>query len=127
MINRYLSVFLVAVLVGCAGFDDTNALIKEGKWVPIGERDGVRGLPSRPLSDLNQLAQQAGVDAVDIAGYERGYNEGIDRYCDIANAYNIGLSGMQYFGVCAYKLDGLRFKMEWQRGFDYFTSGDSTF
>lgn len=113
--------------MGCAGLDDTNALIKEGNWVAIGERDGVRGLPSRSLSDLDELAQQAGAENADVGNYERGYHQGIERYCDIDNAYDIGLSGMQYLGVCAYTADGLRFRMEWQRGYDYFSAGDSSF
>lgn len=127
MVHKFLVVFFAALFVGCAGFDDSNALIQQGNWFAIGERDGVRGLPSRSLSELDKLAQSAGGKNVDVGGYEKGYQDGIERYCDVNNGYDIGLSGMQYLGVCAYKSDGLRFRMEWQRGYDHFNAGDNSF
>ncbi|WP_255555710.1 DUF2799 domain-containing protein [Enterovibrio paralichthyis] len=122
-----LASLVMLLMVGCAAVQNAESLVKEGKWQAVGEQDGVRGLPSRSMTDLEELAQRAGVDNVDVNEYEAGYNEGIDRYCDVGNAYDIGLSGMQYLGVCSYLPDGLRFQMEWQRGFEDFQSADQTF
>lgn len=127
MLHKYLAIVLLTFIVGCVGLNDTTALIKKGDWTAIGERDGMRGLPSRSIADLDKLALSAGVESVNLGNYETGYNTGIERYCDVGNAYEIGLSGMQYLGVCAYKSDGLRFQMQWQRGYDYFQAGDSSF
>lgn len=127
MLNKYLMVILTAFMLGCVGVNDTNALIKKGDWKAVGESDGMRGLPARSVSDLDSLALKAEVTSVDLFSYEAGYNSGIERYCDVGNAYDIGLSGMQYMGVCAYRTDGLRFQMQWQRGYDYFRAGDSSF
>lgn len=118
---------LVLMMVGCVSSQDAVSLIEKGDWQAVGEQDGVRGLPSRTMSELDALAQRAGVEHVDVGDYEAGYNLGVDRYCDVANAYDIGLSGMQYLGVCSYLPDGLRFQMEWQRGFQDFQSADQTF
>ena len=127
MFNKYISFFLALFIVGCVNIDNIDSLIKKGNWVVVGERDGARGLPSRSLTELDVLADAAGVQKVDIISYEDGYNTGIEKFCDVGNAYSIGLSGMQYFGVCSYKSDGLRFRMEWQRGFDHFQAGDGSF
>ncbi|MDD1782996.1 DUF2799 domain-containing protein [Enterovibrio sp. ZSDZ35] len=127
MLKKSGVLFLAALMVGCAGIEDTTNLVQQGDWTAVGERDGVRGLPSRSMSDLQALAAKAGVDAVNVAEYEQGYNEGVDRYCDVNNAYEIGLSGMQYLGVCANMENGVRFELEWQRGFEDFQSADQTF
>lgn len=120
-----LSIFLITFLTACAG--DIDALAKQGDWFAVGEQDGVRGLPSRSLSDLNKLAEKTGSINLSVGNYEAGYHVGIEKYCDVNNAYEIGLSGMQYLGVCAYRADGLRFRMEWQRGYDYFSAVDSSY
>ncbi len=127
MFNKCIPPFLALFIVGCVSVDSIDSLIKKGNWVVVGERDGVRGLPSRSLTELDVLANAVGVEKVDIVSYENGYNSGIEKFCDVGNAYSIGLSGMQYFGVCSYKSDGLRFRMEWQRGFDHFQAGDRSF
>ncbi|WP_407331274.1 DUF2799 domain-containing protein [Enterovibrio sp. 27052020O] len=127
MLNKFLTSLLALLLVGCVNIEATESLVQKGDWQAVGERDGVRGLPSRSMSDLDELASKAGVQHVDVGDYEAGYNEGIDRYCDVNNAYDIGLSGMQYLGVCANQEDGMRFQMQWRRGFEDFQSADQTF
>ncbi|MGF1705585.1 DUF2799 domain-containing protein [Enterovibrio baiacu] len=126
MVKKIALSLLVMTMVGCVSIDSAESLAAEGKWQAIGESDGVRGLPSRSLSDLAELARKAGV-AANVNNYESGYASGVDKYCDVNNAYDIGLSGFQYLGVCANTPDGLRFQMEYQRGFEDFQSADQTF
>ena len=38
------------------------------------------------------------------------------------HAYQIGLSGQVYEGVCSGTEDAQRFRMEWQRGWDEFSN-----
>ena len=127
MLKKSLVSLVALMVVGCASVGDVESLAKKGDWLAVGEQDGLRGIPSRSMSDLNDLAQRVGVKNVDVSDYESGYEEGVDRYCSLNNAYDIGLSGMQYLGVCANKPDGLRFQMQWQRGFEEFQSADQTF
>ncbi len=104
----------------------TETLVKQNKWYEVGLRDGERGLTSRSMSELNVLAKNNGLFAPNVVKYETGYKIGIDRFCNLDNAYDIGLSGMNYNGVCANQPDGLQFSMDWQRGFsDFQSSGNS--
>lgn len=127
MLKKSVVSLVALMVVGCASVGDAESLVKKGDWQAVGEQDGLRGIPSRSMSDLNELAQRAGGQNVDVSDYESGYAEGVDRYCSLDNAYDIGLSGMQYLGVCANRPDGLRFQMQWQRGFEDFQSADQTF
>lgn len=127
MLKKSLVSLVALTMVGCAAMENTESLVQKGDWLAVGEQDGLRGIPSRSVSDLNALAQRAGVEYVGVNDYETGYADGVDRYCHLGNAYDIGLSGMQYLGVCSNKPDGLRFQMEWQRGFEDFQSADQTF
>ncbi|MEZ8148630.1 DUF2799 domain-containing protein [Enterovibrio norvegicus] len=127
MVKSIALSLLVMTMVGCVSIDSAESLAAEGKWQAIGESDGVRGLPSRSLSDLAELAQKAGVASANVGNYESGYMSGVDKYCDVNNAYDIGLSGFRYLGVCANAPDGLRFQMEYQRGFEDFQYADQTF
>ncbi|WP_028024628.1 DUF2799 domain-containing protein [Enterovibrio calviensis] len=127
MFKKSLTALLAVVLVGCVHIEGSDSLIQKGDWQTVGVRDGERGVPSKSMASLKKLAVKAGVDNVDVGDYEAGYNEGVDRYCNVDNAYDIGLSGMQYLGVCSSKEDGVRFQLQWQRGFEDFQSADQTF
>ena len=99
---------LVALLSGCAA--SVDELAKSGDWFEIGYRDGVKGRHSRPFSDLQQLGQ------VNQGEYDQGYLKGVDEYCNPDFAYQIGLSGQYYEGVCEGTENAQKFRMEWQRG-----------
>lgn len=127
MIRLILTLIVMFSLSACGSFQGNLALVKKGDWQAVGQRDGERGLPSRSLSELQSLAKKAGVQQADISDYESGYQAGLERYCNVGNAYDIGLSGMQYNGVCNNQDDGLQFQMEWQRGFNDFQIGGGGF
>lgn len=123
-------IFVVSSLIflsACSSMVSTSSLIKQGKWYAVGLRDGERGLDSRTMRELNTLAQENGTQTADVVLYEDGYQTGIDRYCDVNNAYDIGLSGMTYHGVCGNQENGLKFLMDWKRGFADYQSADKTF
>lgn len=119
-------VISILFLTACSAMVSTETLVKQNKWYEVGLRDGERGLTSRSMSELNVLAKNNGLFAPNVVKYETGYKIGIDRFCNLDNAYDIGLSGMNYNGVCANQPDGLQFSMDWQRGFsDFQSSGNS--
>lgn len=119
-------VISILFLTACSAMVSTETLVKQNKWYEVGLRDGERGLTSRSMSELNALAKNNGLFAPNVVKYETGYKIGIDRFCNLDNAYDIGLSGMNYNGVCANQPDGLQFSMDWQRGFsDFQSSGNS--
>ncbi|KJR31990.1 hypothetical protein BOO91_06140 [Vibrio navarrensis] len=104
-----LGVLLVA-LVGCAS--STEELAKAGEWYQVGYQDGVNGRTQRSFKALAALGE------VNKSDYDQGYLQGVDEYCNADFAYQIGLSGSYYEGVCEGTEQAQRFRMEWQRGWN---------
>ncbi|KKA45472.1 DUF2799 domain-containing protein [Salinivibrio sp. VYel9] len=122
MIKTFFALWGVVLLVGCAA-STTQGLVDEQNWYGLGEQDGQRGLPQRSLSDLRTLASEAGETInANYLDYEQGYIHGIDAYCDPKHAYQLGLDGNPYMGVCESRPGSQRFRMEWQRGYNDFQS-----
>lgn len=101
-------VCVVAVLAACANSAEDYA--KAGNWTAVGYSDGIKGKQNRTASDFKDFSQ------VNINDYADGYLKGIKEYCNPNHAYQIGLSGSYYEGVCEGTPDAQKFRMEWQRG-----------
>ncbi|QIA62546.1 DUF2799 domain-containing protein [Vibrio astriarenae] len=106
--NKRLIAGLVVILAGCASSADD--LIAKGDWYQVGYQEGLRGNVSRSMADLSQYSN------AEPAEYDKGYLSGIAEYCNPNVAYQIGLSGQYYEGVCENTEEGQKFRMEWQRG-----------
>ncbi|HHX8274476.1 TPA: DUF2799 domain-containing protein [Vibrio diabolicus] len=100
----------LALLAGCAA--TMEDLAKSGDWHQIGYQDGVAGHTSRTMSELRELG------SVKQSDYDQGYLEGLREYCNPAFAYQMGLSGQYYEGVCEGTEQAQKFRMEWQRGWN---------
>jgi hypothetical protein len=103
-------VLMSVALFGCVS--GVEELAAEGKWTEVGYRDGIKGQHSRSRGDLSKLG------SANQAEYDAGYLEGITDYCNPNAAYQIGLSGQFYQGVCEGTEHGQKFRMEWQRGWN---------
>ncbi|SIO02149.1 DUF2799 domain-containing protein [Salinivibrio sp. ES.052] len=122
MKQTLFSLLLLIFLVGCAA-STTQGLVEDQNWYGLGEQDGQRGLPQRTLNDLQALARKTGDTMnANYLDYEQGYIHGIDAYCDPKHAYQLGLDGNPYMGVCESRPGSQRFRMEWQRGYNDFQS-----
>ncbi|MGF1910488.1 DUF2799 domain-containing protein [Vibrio kasasachensis] len=108
--KKLLSVMLLGLLAGCVSSIDEMA--KAGDWYQVGYQDGVSGNNSRSMRELSSMGN------VNTADYDQGYLEGVNKYCNPNAAYQIGLSGQYYEGVCEGTEDAQRFRMEWQRGWN---------
>lgn len=112
---KKLNVVLVAMaLTGCAASE--VELAKQGNWQQIGYQDGVAGHSQRSYKLLLELG------SVKQADYELGYAQGVKEYCNPNFAYQMGLSGQFYEGVCEGTDEAQKFRMEWQRGWNEFTN-----
>lgn len=98
----------VCLLAGCAA--SVGELAQSGDWYQIGYQDGVAGQSSRTVRELSALGN------VNQGDYDQGYLQGITEYCNPDYAYQIGLSGQYYQGVCEGTSQAQKFRMEWQRG-----------
>ena len=107
-------VLVVMALTGCVASE--AELAQQGNWQQIGYQDGVAGHSQRSYELLSELG------SVKQADYELGYTQGVKEYCNPNFAYQMGLSGQFYEGVCEGTDDAQKFRMEWQRGWNEFTN-----
>jgi len=108
--KNIMLVVVVAGLCGCAASD--SELAKSGDWYQIGYQDGVIGHSQRSYKVLSELGD------VQESDYENGYSVGINEYCNPDFAYQIGVNGQYYEGVCEGTDNAQKFRMEWQRGWN---------
>ncbi|ODS12269.1 DUF2799 domain-containing protein [Vibrio scophthalmi] len=108
--RKLMAVALLTILAGCAS--SVEQLAKAGDWYQVGYQDGVSGNTERSFSDLAKLGE------ANQADYNQGYLTGVEEYCNPNFAYQIGLSGQYYEGVCEGTEDAQEFRMEWQRGWN---------
>ncbi|MCR9394825.1 DUF2799 domain-containing protein [Vibrio alginolyticus] len=104
----------LALLAGCTA--TIADLAKSGDWHQIGYQDGITGHTSRTMSELRELG------SVKQSDYDQGYLEGLREYCNPAFAYQMGLSGQYYEGVCEGTEQAQKFRMEWQRGWNEYSN-----
>ncbi|OBT07291.1 hypothetical protein A9264_07565 [Vibrio sp. UCD-FRSSP16_10] len=107
---KLVLLLVVPLLFACASGDE--ALVAKGDWKGIGYADGMKGKTQRSYATLNELG------SANMGAYEEGYSQGVKEYCNPNFAYQIGLSGQYYNGVCEGSEDALKFRMEWQRGWN---------
>ncbi len=107
-------IWMAALLMLSACSTTTAQLAAQGQWQQIGYQDGLAGHTQRSLSNLQALG------SANQADYAQGYLQGVKAYCNPQFAYQIGLSGQYYEGVCEGSDQGQKFRMEWQRGWNEF-------
>jgi Protein of unknown function (DUF2799) len=94
---------LAAWLSGCA-----SGLSKEecdaADWRAIGYEDGIKGWSQTRLSTHRKACAKHGVSLV-LDDYLKGWQAGVEQYCQPANGYRQGRSGAGYQGVCPAQLE----------------------
>ncbi|ENM5826081.1 DUF2799 domain-containing protein [Vibrio metoecus] len=108
--KKWILISVVLLLSGCAASESTWE--KEGNWYQVGYHDALAGHSQRSYKSLVTLG------SMKLSDYEQGYQQGLDQYCNPNAAYQIGLSGQYYEGICEGTEQSLRFRMEWQRGWN---------
>lgn len=94
-----LPTLLVATLLlsSCATLSKEECVV--GNWQSIGYNDGVAGYSSERLAAHSKACAKVNV-APDYQAWERGRKLGLQQYCTVNNAYNIGLQGRDLNNVC---------------------------
>lgn len=90
-----------ALLAGCESLSPAECATAD--WRQLGVQDGSRGRTDR-AADYYESCAKAGI-AVNVAVYRAGRNQGLQSYCQPANALNEGLAGNSYEGVCPAPMD----------------------
>lgn len=105
-------VVLVGLLVGCSKLDGEEIQI----WNDAGYQLGLQG-KARTVKVAEELKNPRLLDA-----YDAGYKKGLAVFCDPAKAYQYGVEGNYYSGICEPEADAKQFQMEWQRGWNEYSS-----
>lgn len=108
--KKWIVIGFIFSLTGCAVGE--SQWIKEGNWFEIGYQDAIAGHSQRSYQSLLELG------SAKVSDYELGYQKGLTQYCNPNAAYQIGLSGQYYEGICEGTEQAQRFRMEWQRGWN---------
>lgn len=90
-----------ALLAGCESLSSAECATAD--WRQLGVQDGSRGRTDRAAAYYESCAK-AGIP-VNVAVYRAGRTQGLQSYCQPANALNEGLAGRSYEGVCPAPLD----------------------
>lgn len=101
--TRHLSTLLAALLLaGCATMSEDEC--RSADWYDVGLRDGLDG---KPASLLRKHADACAEYGIQPGGprYQEGRAEGLRRYCRLENAFESGLDGRKYQGVCPPDVD----------------------
>ena len=95
---------LVLFLSGCATLNRDQC--ERGDWFGIGVADGQEGAPLNRIDQHQRACAEYGV-IVDNQHYMEGRTQGLVEYCRLGNAFESGLRGQQYQGVCPPAIDPL--------------------
>ena len=114
IVKKLILLTMLTTLFACAA--TTEQLVQQGDWYTIGYQDGIRGNNQRSINQLSKLGSTKHSD------YEQGYMVGLEEFCNPNHAYQIGLTGQHYDGVCEGTEGAQKFRMEWQRGWNEYSN-----
>jgi len=106
----------IYLLAGCATLSKQECLV--GDWQAIGYNDGVAGHYSGRLASHTKACAKANVTP-NYQAWEHGRKLGLQQYCTISNAYNIGRRGRQLNNVCPITMANTLQSAN-QKGLDYY-------
>jgi len=99
LIRNILLLGLVTIAFSaCSTLSKSECLT--ANWKTIGYGDGTKGYKASRISQHRSACAEYAVQP-DLNAYNTGREEGLHQYCIPTAAYNKGLSGYQYNGVCA--------------------------
>lgn len=90
---------LVSALAGCAAMDADEC--RTANWSGLGYADASKGKDSSKASDRAEACSEHGYH-MDMAAYQRGWNEGLKEFCTSVGGQRFGDRGGNYKpGYCA--------------------------
>ena len=93
---------MVLLANGCATLDEGECRTVD--WYDLGIRDGSAGWAASRVEEHAKACADFGIRP-DRARYEDGRRVGLVDYCRLENAFDVGLAGKTYHGVCPPKID----------------------
>ncbi len=113
-VSLTLGMVLIALLSGCSSISQQQC--DRGDWFDIGFDHGRDGYSLSRGKDIIYECLEYSIRP-NLADYQRGHKEGLKDYCQSENAFQLGLRGERYNGICGTE----EFRIAWQQGYDRYT------
>ena len=106
---KYFFIGCLATVILLSGCATTNTLkahqCQNADWQAIGYQDGIQGENAQKILHHTRVCQNQ--TPPNRALWEMGRQQGLNEYCTISNAYNLGRTGRTLNGVCEQNLEEL--------------------
>ncbi len=120
LIKNVVSISLSLFLFSCA-IPYVKEDVQAQNWQALGKHDAEMGQIKKSEAYLNKIALKFDCGEVDVKAYEKAYRLAQDEYCEIRNAFILGLTGKSYLGICRGYPHGQEFFNKWDGGRRAFT------
>ncbi|MFO6424018.1 DUF2799 domain-containing protein [Motilimonas sp. KMU-193] len=110
--KRVCLLFFVLLLSACMSTEQQTAVTTQD-WYKVGVIDGQLGHLEKTANELVKVSTLTDSQVLD---YRRGYQDGNNEYCQLSNAYILGVTRKMYQGVCDERKDGWKFRENWLNG-----------
>ena len=100
------------LLTGCAYMSPEECT--RADWFALGYDDGAKGRNQERLQWRIEACTEANI-AADTRRYTQGYNQGLQKYCQLDNAFTLGAKGSHYAGVCPPSIEP-EFRRHYEQG-----------
>ena len=96
---HFKAIILVNVLLSSACSTLSHEECTQGSWFELGLADGRKGKSYKRLGNYQKACSEYNL-TVDTEQYNKGREQGINDYCQLDNAIEMGLKGRRYQSVC---------------------------
>lgn len=115
MLRILLMLLLPFALFACTTTEIQDQ-VKAKNWFAVGKYDASHGFIEKSEKNLQKLSDKFADKSINYAEYLKGYKQALDSYCDIENAYILGVQGMTYRNICDRYPHGWAFYQDWISG-----------
>ena len=113
MLKHLFLLLLLINLFSCT-YSQVKNIVTEDNWLALGEYQGEKGGIEHTLNELQALSDKYSNGEVDYSAYQQGYEKALIIYCQPQNAFQLGISGKHYNGVCERFPHGNEFRGDWE-------------
>ncbi len=108
MKNKIAVLFVIALLQACSSsgistLNDLGLSCQEGDWSKLGYKVAFDGQAVRKFNDLAEVCGKS-ISKTARSTFQKGYAEGIKKYCTYDNGYKLAESGKSNKQICPLEL-----------------------
>ncbi len=120
IIKQVVPIILFGFLTACSSTAEVTKST-DSDWGGVAQKDVNNGFPERSQEALLKLSKQTEISVEDYQAYKSAYQEALVEYCEIENAFKLGIANKPYTNACEKFEHGAEFKRRWDAGRRAFT------